>query len=187
MFESGWFWAACALSVFWALGAYNRLVRLRAQVGVRYAELMAVLTAQTDLARQTLSDAAADPDLQRRASNDAIHVAACWRRLNATSAQASVALARMQEHCLLPQSAQELSVAWQAFESVWDELKVSPWGLLPEPVRQQWQENRLLAQPLRRAFNQAIDQYNHAIVQWPAWLLARSFQFQPAQGLPDPA
>jgi LemA protein len=184
MLESAWFWGLCALTVFWALGAYNRLVRLRAQVGLRYAELVTVLSAQTELARQTLSDAAADHSSQR-ASNDVTHVAACWRRLNASSAQATVALARMQEHCLLPQSVMELNQAWQSFELVWDELKVSPWGLLPEPVRQQWQDNRLLAQPLRRAFNQAIDQYNHAIHQWPASMVARVFQFQSAQGLSE--
>ena len=186
MLESAWFWGASALWVFWALGAYNRLVRLRGQVGLRYAELMAVLSAQTDLARQTLSDAAADPDLQR-VSNEAMHVAACWRRLNSSSAQASVALARMQEHCLLPQSALELNQAWHSLEVVWDELKVSPWGLLPESVRQQWQDQRLLAQPLRRAFNLSIDQYNQAIAQWPASLVARVFHFQPALGLQDPA
>ncbi len=182
MYESGWFWGACALTVFWALGAYNRLVRLRAQAASRYAELLAVLSAQTELAQQTLSDAAADPALER-VSADATHVAACWRRLNATSTQARVALARMQEHCLLPQSAQDLNQAWQALESVWDELKVSPWRLLPESVRTQWQENHLLAQPLRRAFNQSIEQYNRAIGQWPASLLARAFHFTPAKGL----
>ncbi|MDI9329706.1 MAG: hypothetical protein QM527_01305 [Alphaproteobacteria bacterium] len=184
MFESTWFWGLCALTVFWALGAYNRLVRLRAQVAAKYAELMAVLSVQTDLARQILSDAAADPSLQRM-SADVNHVAACWRRLNATSNQASVALARMQEHCLQPQSAQDLYQDWQAFELVWDELKVSPWGLLPESVRQQWLEKRLLAQPLRHAFNQSIDDYNRAIAQWPARLIARLYQFQPALGLPD--
>ena len=182
MYESGWFWAACALTVFWALGAYNRLVRLRAQVASRYTELLAVLSAQTELAQLTLSDAAADPALQR-VSADASHVAACWRRLNAASTQARVALARMQEHCLLPQSAQDLNQAWQILEAVWDELKVSPWHLLPEAVRNQWQENHLLAQPLRRAFNQSIEQYNSAIAQWPASLMARAFHFTPAQGL----
>ena len=53
MFESGWFWGACALTVFWALGAYNRLVRLRAQVNLRYNELMTALSGLTDLAQQT--------------------------------------------------------------------------------------------------------------------------------------
>lgn len=187
MLESGWYWGVFALLVFWALGAYKRLVRLRSQVTARYADLMAVLSAQTDLARQTLSDAAADPDLQRWPPKDAMHVAACWRRLNATSNQASLALARMNEHCLLQQSAQELNQSWLAFELVWDELKVSPWGLLPELARQQWQDHRLLAQPLRRAFNQAVAQYNHAIAQWPAAWVARAFQFRPALGLPEPA
>jgi LemA protein len=182
MFESGWFWGLCALTVFWALGAYNRLVRLRAQVSIRYVELMAVLQGQIDLAQQALSDAAADPVLERAAA-DASHVAASWRRLNHASTQASVALARMQEHPLLAQSAIDLGQAWATLEAVWDELRVSPWHLLAESVRQQWQQQHLLAQPLRRAFNQAIEQYNHAVAQWPARWIAHSFRFEPAHGL----
>ncbi len=185
MIESGWFWGFCALAVFWSLGAYNRLVRLRAQVSARYAELVAVLQGQVDLAQQALSDAAADPVLERAVA-DASHMAASWRRLNLASTQASVAVARMQEHPLLPQSAMDLSQAWATLEAVWDELRVSPWNLLSETHRLQWQQQHLLAQPLRRSFNQAIEQYNHAIGQWPAMWIARLFRFEVAQGL-DPA
>ena len=186
MFESGWFWGACALTVFWALGAYNRLVRLRAQVNLRYNELMTALSGLTDLAQQTLSDAVTDVGLQRQ-STDASHIAACWRRLSQSSTLASVALARMQEHCLLPQSAHDLNQAWRQFEATWDELKVSPWGLLPESVRVQWQEQRLLSQPLRRAFNAAVDEYNAAIDQFPARLVASTFHFTPAADLQEGA
>jgi LemA protein len=186
MFESGWFWGACALTVFWALGAYNRLVRNRAQVAARYAELMGVLNGMTELAQQTLSDAVTDVSLQRPHA-DASHIAACWRRLSAASTQASVALARMQEHCLLPQSVEDLNRAWQVFEATWDELKVSPWGLLPESVRQQWHEQRLLSQPLRRAFNLTVEQYNAAIAQWPASMVAHVFHFNPALALQESA
>jgi LemA protein len=182
MYESGWFWGACAITVFWALGAYNRLVRARALVATRYAELMGVLVGMTELAQQTLSDAVADSSLQRPHA-DASHIAACWRRLSAASTQASVALARMQEHCLMQQSVEDLNKAWQVFEDMWDELRVSPWGLLPESVRQQWLEQRLLSQPLRRAFNQAVEQYNFAIAQWPASLVARAFDFRTALAL----
>ena len=186
MFESGWFWGACALTVFWALGAYNRLVRNRAQVAARYAELMGVLNGMTELAQQTLSDAVTDVSLQRPHA-DASHIAACWRRLSAASTQASVALARMQEHCWLPQSVQDLNQTWRLFEATWDELKVSPWGLLPEPARTQWQEQRLLSQPLRRGFNASVEQYNDAIAQFPANIVAKLFHFDPAAVLQENA
>ena len=32
MLTAGWFWLTIAIGVFWALGAYNRLVRLQSQV-----------------------------------------------------------------------------------------------------------------------------------------------------------
>lgn len=184
MYESGWFWVWVALIVFWALGAYNRLVRLRAQVSAQCTQLVVGLTGLTELAQQAISDAVADTSAQRSHS-DALHISACWRRLSTSATQARVAMARMQEHSLLPQSVEDLNQAWRLFEGTWDELKVSPWGLLPEPLRLQWQEQRLLSQPLRRAFNQAVEQYNQAIAMWPAILVARLFQFRPASTLQE--
>ena len=186
MFESGWFWGLCALTVFWALGAYNRLVRLRAQVVSRYNELMVALSGLIELAQNTLSEGVSDAGGPRQDA-DASHIAACWRRLNHTSTQASVALARMQEHCWLPQSVQDLNQNWRLFEATWDELKVSPWGLLPEPARIQWQEQRLLSQPLRRGFNASVEQYNDAIAQFPANIVAKLFHFDPAAVLQENA
>jgi len=184
MYESGWFWVFCALTVFWALGAYNRLVRLRAQVDAQYTQVMVALTGLTELAQQAISDAVADTS-SHRTSSDALHIAACWRRLSTSATQARVAMARMQEHSLLPQSVEDLNQAWRLFEDTWDELKVSPWGLMPEPLRLQWQEHRLLSQPLRRNFNKAVEQYNQAIAMWPATLVARLFQFRPASTLQE--
>jgi LemA protein len=183
MSESGWFWMFFALTVFWALGAYNRLVRLRAHVATQYTHLMTSLTGLTDLAQQAISDAVADNHVHQ--PSDALHIAACWRRLSTSSTQARVAMVRMQEHSLMPQSIDDLNQAWRLFEDTWDELKVSPWSLLPEPLRAQWQEQRLLSQPLRRAFNQAVEQYNQAIAMWPANLVARLFQFRPAGHLQE--
>ncbi|MFN6060478.1 MAG: LemA family protein, partial [Burkholderiales bacterium] len=41
MLLSRWFWIVFALLVFWALGAYNRLVRLRAQIKQQFGPLQA--------------------------------------------------------------------------------------------------------------------------------------------------
>jgi LemA protein len=183
MYESGWFWVVFALTVFWALGAYNRLVRLRAQVAAQYTPLMAALTGLTELAQQAISDAVVDTNAHQ--PSDALHIAACWRRLSTSATQARVAMVRMQEHSLLPQSIDDLNQAWRLFEDTWDELKVSPWSLLTEPMRLQWQDQRLLSQPLRRAFNLAVEQYNQAIAMWPATLVARLFQFAPAGQLQE--
>ena len=65
--------------------------------------------------------------------------------------------------------------------------KVSPWGLLPEPARIQWQEQRLLSQPLRRGFNASVEQYNDAIAQFPANIVAKLFHFDPAAVLQENA
>jgi len=45
MLNSRWFWILIAVLVFWVLGAYNRLVRLRAQVKQQFGPLPAARTA----------------------------------------------------------------------------------------------------------------------------------------------
>ena len=39
MMDSGWFWLLVAMGVFWAVGAYRRLMGLRAQVNKQFAVL----------------------------------------------------------------------------------------------------------------------------------------------------
>ena len=186
MFESIWFWSSCALLIFWVLGARRRLLRLRARAIDSYTRLMSQMAKQTELALTAVSEAATHPE-PHRDSSAVLHIAACWRRLSATSTDASIALVRMQQNCLDQQLSRDLSLAWQAFNSVWDELRVSPWRLLSESMPQQWHENQLLGQPLRHSFNQAVQDYNHAITQWPASMVARVLNLTLAQELSLPS
>ncbi len=39
MLDAWWFWAIVAVSVFWSVGAYQRLVGLRTQVNKQFAVL----------------------------------------------------------------------------------------------------------------------------------------------------
>jgi len=108
--EAGWFWAALALLVFWSLGAYNRLVRLRAQVAQRFAELQKALLRYQELVQDAVTAAASDPQHWRSTASLG-SIAAQWGRLQVAASQAAMALARMNEHPWLPPSAQEVDAA----------------------------------------------------------------------------
>ena len=80
MLEAVWFWGALALLVFWSLGAYNRLVRLRAQVAQRFAELQKALLRYQDLVQDAVTAAASDPEHWRSTATLA-NIASHWGRL----------------------------------------------------------------------------------------------------------
>ena len=61
MFSSEWFWLFLALLIFWALGAHNRLVRLRAQVSQRFFALEALLLKYPDVVSEAVTAAAIAP------------------------------------------------------------------------------------------------------------------------------
>ena len=107
MLSSRWFWISLALLVFWALGAYNRLVRLRAQVKQQFGPLESVLLAYQEVVQQAVSAAAAAPQLWDTPGNsDLGH--SLWTRLQVAAGLSTVAIARMQSHTLEKDSAQAL-------------------------------------------------------------------------------
>lgn len=184
MLEAAWLGGALALLVFWSLGAYNRLVRMRAQVAQRFAELQKALLRYQDLVQDAVTAAASDPEHWRSPAALST-VVLQWGRLQAAASQAAMALARMNEHPLLPASAQEVDAANSALDAAWLAL-VHPdmyAVAVTESLCLRWQELGVLIQPDRQRFNDAIDDYNQAIAEFPAMLIARSFKFLPAQGL----
>jgi hypothetical protein len=54
---------------------------------------------------------------------------------------------------------------------------------VPEALQQRWLALDMLVQPEVQRFNASITDYNHAIAQYPAALLATLFQFHPARPL----
>ena len=184
MLSSRWFWISLALLVFWALGAYNRLVRLRAQVKQQFGPLESVLLAYQEVVQQAVSAAAAAPQLWDTPGNsDLGH--SLWTRLQVAAGLSTVAISRMQSHTLEKDSAQALHDAAAELQDAWAAL-IHPDAYyihIPQTLKQRWLELDLLVQPELTRFNAAILEYNQAIAQYPAALLAKLFQFQPATPL----
>jgi LemA protein len=184
MLHSSWFWIAFAILVFWSLGAYNRLVRLRAQIKQQFGPLQAVLMEYQEVVQQAVTAAAAAPQLwDNPSSSDLGH--SHWTRLQVAAGLSTVALARMQSHALDQDSAQALHDAAAELQDAWAAL-IHPdvyYINIPQNLKQRWLELDLLVQPELGRFNAAIGEYNEAIAQYPAALLAKLFQFQAATPL----
>ncbi len=184
MLNSRWFWILIAVLVFWVLGAYNRLVRLRAQVKQQFGPLEAVLLNYQELVQHAVSAATQAPQLWDGLAGAELGQSH-WTRLQVAAGLSTVAIARMQNHTLEEDSARALHDAAAELQDAWAAL-IHPdvyYINMPDALKQRWLELDLLVQPELNRFNEAITEYNQAIEQYPAALLARLFQFKPATAL----
>ena len=176
-------WIAAALLLFWGIGAYNRLVRLRAAVARAFAALDEQLVRQLVWIQGGLPEALRDgPHTTPGELND--EVTAAWGRLRAASEQFAVALAQARAQPLDVAAMAALVMSHEALRTAWAHALADavPPDAVPSADRLQARWMRLLHQslPLRAAFNDAAQSYNQAIRQFPASLLAHLFGFQPA-------
>ena len=171
-------WAlAWAVLLFWALGAYNRLVRLRAQVLSAFAPLAEHLARYGEVVDQIPSPQAWE------AADPRVGLLAAWRQfeltLKAARAQPLDALAL-----------QALGAAQVTVQAAWSRLCQAPSDLAGEPLPpawlQQWTSMDQQSPPLAQAFNRHIADYNDAIAQFPAAVLAWLFGFKPGHPLHEP-
>ncbi len=171
-------WILLALLLFWAVGAYNRLIRLRAAALQAFGALDAhllrwiALLAEYEAARR----APEDPGALAGGAGDA-HAAL---EAAATQLGASLAVARARPlddgaAAALAAAAQVLDTAWQALlrEAAQASQGVAPSALAP--WIHQREQLALRSEQARRQFNEAVMQYNHGIAQFPASLLAWLF------------
>jgi len=182
--STGWSMLCLALLVFWALGAYNRLVRLRASIGQMVAAIDVHLTRYEELVELAVTAAASAPfGWQSSIAPElgAVH----WTRLQTAARKTAIAMAHWQDLLFshsaaraLRESKLELSQAWQALNHP-DVYYIT---VAPE-LNAKWAELDVLIQPDVERYNQAASAYNAAIGQFPALLLARLFSFHPASPL----
>ena len=197
-------WIVTAVLLFWFVGAYNRLVRLRAAVLQAYATLDAALRKQLDFVQASIT--ATPPQKDAPAGN--LHSAAVAPLQAATTQLASV-LGATRLRPLDPGAMAALATALQVLINAWqrqhpdavtvfdaDGTLSRPAPLLSsvagagadaalpgefEPMA--WPEPSASAEIARSQFNVAVGQYNAAIVQFPAVLVAWLVRLRPAAPL----
>lgn len=173
-------WLLPAILLFWSVGAYNRLVRLRGEVKAAFAGIDAELQRHIELAQDLPSD---DEDLIRVRGGTPL-----WNQVRAATGQLSSSLGAARARPLDPQGIAALRSAADVFTMAWDRAEREDahdlaGSRLPESVA--ITRSQLMAQSLVAAaqFNDAVARYNQAIAQFPAVLLAWIFGFRAGRSL----
>lgn len=175
-------WALAAVTLFWAVGAYNRLVRLRSDANAAFATLESELQKQVQLVHACV------PPEEDQAPSQFTGGSAFWGGLQGAGAQLAASLASARAKPLDPERIAALGAAQEVLGMAWDRAErddahdlAGP--RLPEDFSGERQQLLRMTQAATENFNQAVLRYNEAIGQFPALLLAWLFGFQPARGL----
>ena len=175
-------WILAALALFWAVGAYNRLVRLRSEAKSAFNAL------ETELQKQVQLVLACIPPEEDQAPSQFAGGSAFWGGLQGAAAQLSASLASARSRPLDPERIAALGAAQEVLGTAWDRAErddahdlAGP--RLPENFSGERQQLVRMAQAATEHFNETVARYNDAIAQFPAVLLAWLFGFQPARGL----
>lgn len=175
-------WIVAAVLLFWAVGAYNRLMRLRAGANAAFAALDEAFTRQLALVNACLLPEDSRPASQFDGSS------AFWGGLQGAAAQFAASLAAARVRPLDPErmaalgAAQEiLAMAWERAER--DDAHDLAGPRLPQNVSVEREHLVRQTQGAIHQFNEAVLRYNDAIEEFPALLLAWLFGFKPGRGL----
>ncbi|HEY8359289.1 MAG TPA: LemA family protein [Ramlibacter sp.] len=176
------FWIVAAVTVFWMVGAYNRLVRLRSDANAAFAVLDTEMARQVQLVHDCIPPDEAQPVTQFDGGS------AFWAGLQGAAGQLAASLASARAKPLDPEriaalgAAQEvLGMAWERAER--DDAHDLAGPRLPENFSGERAQLVRMTQAATEHFNDAVGRYNAAITQFPAILLAWLFGFEPGRGL----
>ncbi|SEL32159.1 LemA protein [Roseateles sp. YR242] len=173
-------WFIGAVLLFWGIGAYNRVMLLRNEIGKAFGQLDDALTRRAALGESLLAhlrerlpseqasiDALAAAQAEAQAATLAVrtkpHAADPIAQLAITSAVHGAALTRL---ISLVEHHSEL-VSDAALSSIVDELKLVD-------------RQRAFS---RQMFNQAVQNYNEAVRQFPTRVLVSFFGFSESRSL----
>lgn len=176
-------WIVAAIVVFWAVGAYNRLVRLRSEANGAFAAL------ETELQRELALVRACIPPQEEQPASQFQGGSVFWSGLQGAAAQLAASLQSARVRPLEGERIAALGAAQEVLASAWeralrDDAHDLAGSRLPPDVERQLQELVRMTQAATERFNQAVDRYNHAIDQFPALVLAWLFGFRAGRGLP---
>lgn len=165
-------WIFCAVILFWGVGAYNRLVRLRAQAIAAFAPLQSQYGHYVLLVQGHFEASNHEDGLTARAG--------LFNAVLQFDTSLKAAGARPLDNLVMG----ALETAHEVLHGSWIRVCGEPQDLagdpLPEVLQKQWQDISLQADRDRDEFKHRVQDYNQGIEQFPANLLAWLFRFKPA-------
>lgn len=167
-------WLLLAALVFWGVGLYNRLMRLRA----RGMDVLQVLEKHMRASAAVVSAALSE------ATEVDNKLPAEWEALSAAIQALDVAWKLPRPNPLAAASLTPLATAWDTVQAQWHAASDVPADLagpsVPPDVRADWDAGVLKVQSARGGLNQILGRYNNAIHQFPASAVADVMGFLPA-------
>jgi LemA protein len=173
--------ALLAVALFWLIGAYNRMVRLRAAIISAWEQIVVALVRRSE-AMAAVADAVREPlaaesvTLQSLADADAKQRAAADGVRQARARIADVSLWVTAEASLASPTSRLRAL-----------IELQPALMHESPHRDKlaaalvaWGEAEPRIHFARQGFNDAVDRYNKAIHQWPTRLIASPLGFRSA-------
>lgn len=173
-------WLVAGLLLFWGIGAYNRLMRLRNAIGEAYLQLDQQLNARAETCSKLL--ALLRPQLpNEQATFDALDGAQA-------EAQAAAQAARARPYAGDPVGSLAVATAVHAAAVTRLASLVEHHAELASQaeLRELQDELKLIERQRafsRQVFNQAVAQYNEALLQFPTRILASLYGFKEARSL----
>jgi LemA protein len=174
----------CAIAVFWALGAHNRLMRLRSNLVHDLQELVTQWDGTAKILRTTLQEFAAEPANESQWGS-LEHDDAPWRSLSLAAKQLQACMVViMSKPYLLPSEDDlaSLRAAREVLDSAWDRLDGGHEDLagatVPQKLKLLWQQHRAYSDEKRQNYNNQATVYNAALTQFPALIVAWVFAFR---------
>ncbi|MES2183675.1 MAG: LemA family protein [Pseudomonadota bacterium] len=188
-----WSWLAPAVLVFWAVGAHNRLTRLRTAVLQAFAVLDSHLQGWIGLAAPVPVPEAIDPDAAQHhsdvADQDPVSATAmaAWAGLRAAALQLQACLLAARQRPLDRDRLAALSAARDVLRAAWRRLLADapPVAGMPHAagLHLLWDQGDTQVQQACDQFNQSVLRYNAAQTQFPAVILAWILRLSPARTL----
>jgi LemA protein len=168
-------WVGCALLVFWCVGLYNRLMRIRAQALVEMNAVEQSLKRYVDLGKVYGADTFYDDqDRDWMSLCDSLHK--LERHVN-----------DQQPSRLDPKWVQTTEVLFHCMQEAWSVLAGRSADLagsaVPEPMRLQWEACALSLLTSHQRYNEAVLRYTEALDQFPARLMVGAMKFEALQKL----
>lgn len=164
-----------ATTVFWCVGLYNRLMRMRARGLDALGSVEKHLKSYTSLINVQFPD--------EEGSFIPLEWAGLVSSVKALESQCKAARAAS----LQPGPLQALAQTVDAIETEWMQLREQPADLagptMPEAMQKLWDEAALKVRTARGGFNQIVARYNEALGQFPASLVVKMMGFKVASRL----
>jgi LemA protein len=164
-----------ALVFFWAVGAYNRLVRLRAMAAQQFAVVDAQFVRLWAWVEGSLPAHVRDDDELTESPQTSLNEV--WAACEVFAE--SLALVRANPFDAAPM--QRVNIARvQLFKLLRQEKDFhmaddSAW--FSDPLQKKFERLKTQSWPMIVAYNQAVQAYNDAASEWPARWLAKQFSF----------